>query len=122
MSATFTKESENLFVVSIDGILTFDDLKKIENKGLQDFKLEVDIKLLVLAQNFSGWSKEGNWGDLIFFYEVDPKIDKIAVVTQGKWKDEMLMYLGAGRRQAEVKIFFEDEEDDARDWLQSENE
>ena len=122
MSVTLTKESENLFVASVDGILTFDDLKKLENKGRQDFKLEVDIKLLILAQNFSGWGKEGNWGDLTFFYEVDPKIDKIAIITQGKWKDEMLMFLNAGRRQAEVKFFFEDEEDDARDWLQGDNE
>ena len=119
MSATLTKESENLYVVSVDGILTFDDLKKIQNKGRQDFKLDIDIKLLVLAQNFSGWGKEGNWGDLTFFYEVDPKIDKIAVITQGKWKDEMLMFLNAGRRQAEVKFFFEDEEDDARVWLRN---
>jgi len=37
-------------------------------------------------------------------------------------KDKMLMYLGAGRRQAEVKFFFYDEEKDARDWLGSENE
>ncbi len=121
MSITFEKETDGLFVVCIEGVLTFDDLKKIENKGRQDFKLEVDINLLVLAQNFSGWGKEGDWGDLTFFYEVDPKIDKIAVVTQGKWKDEMLMFLNAGRRQAKVKFFFEDEENDAREWLQSES-
>jgi hypothetical protein len=118
MSVTLTRETNNFFVISIDGVLSYDELKEIESKGRQDFKLEVDIKLLVLAQNFSGWGKEGDWGDLTFFYEIDSKLDKIAVVTQEKWKDEMLMYLGAGRRQAEVKIFFEDEEEAARSWLQ----
>jgi hypothetical protein len=118
MSVALTRETNNFFVISIDGVLLYDELKEIENKGRLDFKLEVDIKLLVLAQNFSGWGKEGDWGDLTFVYEIDPKLDKIAVVTQEKWKDEMLMYLGAGRRQAEVKIFLEDEEKDARDWLQ----
>jgi len=31
------------------------------------------------------------------------------------------MYIGAGRRKAEVEFFFYDEEKDARDWLQSKN-
>ena len=34
----------------------------------------------------------------------------------------MKMYLAAGRRKAEVEFFFEDEAEDARDWLQSESE
>ena len=122
MSVTLTKESENLFVASVDGILTFDDLKKLENKGRQDFKLEVDIKLLVLAQNFSGWGKEGDWGDLTFFHEYDPHIEKIAVIAEDKWKDQILMFAGAGRRQASVEFFLPDEEEDARDWLGNENE
>ena len=55
-------------------------------------------------------------------YEYDPYIEKIAVVAEANWKDEMLMYLGAGRRQASVEFFFYDEEKDARDWLKSESE
>ena len=47
--------------------------------------------------------------------------EKIAVVAEANWKDEMLMYLGAGRRNAEVKFFFYDEEEAAKVWLQSEN-
>ncbi len=55
-------------------------------------------------------------------HEYDPYIEKIAVVAEANWKDQMLMYLGAGRRRAEVKFFFYDEGEDARDWLQSESE
>jgi hypothetical protein len=44
------------------------------------------------------------------------------VVADEKWEDQILMYLGAGRRQAEVEFFFTGEEQEARDWLQSENE
>ena len=38
------------------------------------------------------------------------------------WKDEILIFLGAGRRQAQVEFFFDDEAEDARDWLGSESE
>ena len=52
----------------------------------------------VLAEEFSGWGKEGDWGDLTFMHEYDLYIGKIAIVGDEKWKDQILMFLGAGRR------------------------
>ena len=54
-------------------------------------------------------------------YEHDPFIEKIAFVGEEKWKDQILMFLGAGRRQASVEFFFSDEAEDARDWLSGES-
>jgi len=122
MSMTFTKESDSLFVIKLQGILTFEDLKEVESKAREGIDRSQKAKLLVLAEDFTGWGKEGDWGDLTFMHEYDPYIGKIAIVAEDKWKDEMLMFLGAWRRQAEVKIFFEDEAEDARDWLQGDNE
>ena len=121
MSITFSKESDDLFVVRVKGVLEFDDQKQVESKASEGIDRSGKVKLLVLAEGFSGWGKEGDWGDLTFMHEYDPFIEKIAVVADEKWKDQILMYIGAGRRQAEVEFFFPDEEDDARDWLQGEN-
>ena len=122
MSVTVNKESDNLFVINVQGVLTFGDLKEVENKISEGIDRRQKTKLLVLAEDFTGWGKEGDWGDLTFMHEADPHIEKIAVVAENNWKDQMLMYLGAGRRQAEVKFFFYDEEQDARNWFQSESE
>jgi hypothetical protein len=122
MSVTFTKESDDLFVISVQGIFTFEDLKEVEKKASEGIDCSLKTKLLVLAEDFTGWGKEGDWGDLTFMYEYDPNIEKIAVVAEANWKDQMLMYIGAGRRQAEVKFFFYDEEKDAREWLKSDSE
>ena len=119
MSATFLKESENLFVIRIQGTLTFEDLKEVQNKARAEINRKV--KLLILAEQFSGWGKEGDWGDLTFMYEYDPYIEKIAIVADQKWRDEILMFVGADRRQATVESFLNDEEKDARDWLQSDS-
>ena len=121
MSMTFIKESDDLFVINVQGVLVFEDLKEVESKASEGIDRSGKVKLLVLADQFSGWGKEGDWGDLTFMYEYDGYIEKIAVVANEKWKDEILMYLGAGRRQAQVKFFFDDEAEDARDWLQSES-
>ncbi len=122
MSITFTKESDDLFVISVQGVLTFKDLKEVENKASEGIDRSGKVKLLVLAEQFSGWGKEGDWGDLTFMHEYDPYIEKIAVVSDEKWRDQILMFLGAGRRQAPVEFFLPDEEKDARDWLKSDNE
>jgi hypothetical protein len=120
VSVTLTEESENLFVFRIEGIFTFDDLKEAQSKARAQIDSGRKVKLLVLAQQFSGWGKEGDWGDLTFMYEYDPHIEKIAVFANEKWKGEILMFVGAGRRQAAVE-FFPDEEA-ARDWLGGESE
>ena len=122
MSMTFTKESDGLLVISVQGVLTFDDLKEVEKICHKEIVDGDKVRILLLAEEFSGWGKEGDWGDLTFMYEHDPYIEKIAVVAEGKWKDQLLMFIGPGGRQGEVEFFFEDETEDARDWLGRESE
>ena len=118
MSVSFTKESEDLFVVSLEGLLTFNELKKFQNYISAEIDHGRKFKVLVLAENFSGWAKEGDWGDLEFLHEHDPYIQKIAVVTSEKLKDWLLTFLLAGMRKASVKYFPLDEAKKARIWLE----
>ncbi len=119
MSVIFTKESEGLFVINVKGSFTFNDQKEVENRARAEIDRAQKTKLLVLAEEFSGWGKEGDWGDMTFMYEYDPYIEKIAVVADEEWKDQILMFVGAGRRQASVEFFFTGQEQDAREWLLS---
>ena len=66
MSVTLTEESEGLIVVQIKGIFTFEDLKEVQNKGRDQIDRSGKVRLLILAEQFSGWGKEGDWGDLTF--------------------------------------------------------
>ena len=120
MSVTFSKESENLFVTNIQGTLTFDDLMEVQNKARTEIDRSKKAKLVILAGQFTGWGEEGDWGNLTFMYEYDPYIEKIAIVADQKWREQILMFVGAGRRQATVE-FFPDAEELARYWLKSES-
>jgi hypothetical protein len=122
MSVSFYKEAEDLFVLSLEGLLTFKGLKEIENKVSTAFDRSRKIKLLLLAEEFSGWAKGGDWGNLSFMLEYDPYVQKIAVVTSEDWKDRLLIFLGAGMRKASVEFFPADEKEKARDWLQRQTE
>jgi hypothetical protein len=120
VSATFSKESENNFVVHLQGTFTFEDLNGIQNKTRAEIDRSQRVKLLILAKQFSGWGEEGDWVDLTFMYEYDPCIEKIAIIANQRWREQILMFVGAGRRQATMK-FFLDAKECARDRLKSES-
>ena len=117
MSATSTKESESLFVIRIAGLFTIQDQNAIEAKLRNEIDRNLKTKLLILTEEFKGWDKQGDWGDLSFMYEYDACIDKIAIVTESQWEEQVHMFIGAGRRQAVVELFDVDEEQEARKWL-----
>jgi hypothetical protein len=56
---------------------------------------------------------------MTFFFEHDKHMEKIAVVANDKWKDQLLMLLGAGMRQAAVEFFPDSGEEAARGWLRN---
>ena len=118
MSISFNKESEDFLLIHVTGILKYSDQEEIERLGRIHIDRSMRVKILVIATQFSGWGKGGDWGDLRFMHEYDPYIEKIAVVGDEKWKEQVLMYLGAGMRQASVAFFPSSQGQDARDWLQ----
>jgi len=117
MSVIISKELSHCLVVTVSGIFLYKDLEAVQNAAKEMLKSGVKVNCLVLAQQFRGWGKEGNWGDLTFMYENDPLIGKIAVVAEKSRQVELLMFLGGGMRQAAVKYFFPDQEQEARAWL-----
>ena len=117
MSATISKESKDFVVITIKGVFMYQDMKAIEDTAQDILPIGDKINCLILAEKFTGWGKDGDWGDLSFMYKNDQFIGKIAIVADEKRRDEFLMFLGAGRRQAIVRFFCSDEQGKARSWL-----
>lgn len=111
------KEPSGLYVLRISGVFTDDRRKAMETAGRAEIDRRSKIRILVLADGFAGWGKEGDWGDIRFMLEYDPFIEKIAVVADGKWRDKILMFLAAGYRRAAVEFFPSGQEGKAREWL-----
>lgn len=117
MGVTYAKEPSGIYAIRLSGIFTNQERKEMENAGRAMIDRSEKIRVLILAEGFSGWGREGDWGDLTFMLEYDPYIEKIAVVAGEQWRDKMLMYLGAGYRKAAVEFFPLGQEDKARAWL-----
>lgn len=117
MGVTGEKEPSGLYILRMSGVFTNQDRKGLEQVGRAEIDRHSKIRILILADGFTGWGKEGDWGDIRFMLEYDPYIEKIAVVADEKWRDPFLMYLGAGHRKAAVEFFPSGEESKARQWL-----
>lgn len=114
MGASTMIEPSGLFVIRLSGTLTVEDRNAVEKFGREHIDRGTQIKVLILAEDFSGWARQGNWGDLTFMLEYDRFIEKIAVVASEQWRDRMLLFLGAGLREASVEFFSIGEENLAR--------
>ena len=117
MSVVFSKEDDRVLSVTVEGVLSHPDMKTLETKISEAIDRKNKSNLLLVAKKFEGWGKNGDWGSLEFMFEHDPYIDKIAVVTSEKWKDQISMFINADLRKAKVEFFQIDEEQNARSWL-----
>ena len=116
MAVTGEKDASGLYILRISGVFTNQDRKAMEAAGRAEIDRSSKIRILILADGFAGWGKEGDWGDIRFMLEYDPYMEKIAVVADEKWRDPFLMYLAAGHRKAAVEFFPSGEVGWARKW------
>ncbi|MCU0809014.1 MAG: STAS/SEC14 domain-containing protein [Candidatus Contendobacter sp.] len=78
-----------------------------------------EVRILIQLENFAGWEPGDQWGDVSFFFRHDHDIERIAVVGEPRWQDEMQVFLFADYRQAEARFFPETDLELARAWLMS---
>ena len=73
-------------------------------------------RLLILIEDFEGVAKEGDWGDVSFQMRHDDAIERIAIVSDPKWRDASLLFTGEGVRRVSIRHFLPAELDQARAW------
>ena len=115
MPASIQHESGNLFRVRISGVLHQAELKDVQAVAVREIARLGTIKLLFVLEQFEGWERDTDWGDLAFYAAHDKDIERIAIVGDEKWRDEGLAFAGGGLRKAAVRFF--PTADQARAWL-----
>jgi hypothetical protein len=117
--STVQREVGDLYVLQIGGVLDRTTTDLIQTFCVQDIARGVHLKMLIILNNFHGWRRGDDWGDIDFFSRYEAGIARIAVVGEEQWKTPSLMFLGAGHRSGEVRYFASGQETAARRWLAS---
>ena len=117
MGVTIQQEEGNLRVLRITGLLRKSEMDAALAAEARKWGPGARIKALVLAEDFEGFERGADWGDITFLVKHDHQIDRIAIVADPKWEVETLTFAGAGFRQGQVKFFPLNQVAQARTWL-----
>lgn len=117
MPFTIIDASGPIVSAKISGELSKSEVNQIQAAAIEAIRRCGKISALFILENFRGWSREGDWGDIQFLIEHDKDIAKIAVVGDEKWKDLVAGFLAKGFRQAAVEYFLPSDSAKARAWL-----
>jgi SpoIIAA-like len=121
MPITAIDVSGPIISAKISGELTKSEVSQIQAAALEAIRRCGKISALFILDNFQGWKREGDWGDVSFLIEHDKEIAKIAVVGDEQWRDFVYAFLAKGFRGAEVEYFLPANLASARAWLEGDN-
>ncbi len=117
MGVTIEREEGNLRVLRITALLRKSELDAALATEANQWRPTTRVKVLVIVENFKGWERGADWGDVTFFETHGDQIDKIAIVADPQLETDLLMFAGAGFRRAPVKFFSANQLALARAWL-----
>jgi hypothetical protein len=118
MAILIETEINGLLNVRISNLMTGEDMIQCQEAIISAIKLYGTIKGLMILDAFKGWEKSEAWKDVSFFSENEKKIEKIAVVGDLNWRDDMFAFLGGPFRSAPIEFFNPSQEPEARTWLE----
>jgi hypothetical protein len=116
MSAEIVNISPNILTLKVSGKLTQSEFAAAQYQAADILRKGGKKHMLVIAHDFHGWGK-GDWGDLSGQAALDPFIDRIAIVCERKWKDEVLLFAGKGIRRVAIEYFPPADLANAQAWL-----
>jgi hypothetical protein len=117
MAFTIIDTSGPIISATISGELGKSEVTQMQAAAVDAMRRFGKISALFILDNFRGWKREPDWGDVTFLTEHDNDIIKIAVVGDEEWRDLVYAFLAKGFRQAEVEYFLPGDLAKARAWL-----
>ena len=121
MAFTILAASGPVISATISGELNKSEVSQMQAAALEAIRRCGKISALFILEDFQGWKRAGDWGDVSFLTEHDQDIAKIAVMGEDKWRDPIYAFLAKGFREAEVEYFLPEDLAKARAWLEADN-
>ena len=117
VSVEIIEHSGSTLTARISGKLTQPELAALQDAAGDILKEHGKTRLLILTDDFDGWERGGDWGNLSFSVEHDKHIEKMAIVGEKKWEDLALLFTSKGLRRFPIEYFQPADIVKARAWL-----
>ncbi len=117
MVADISAFESGVLTVKLSGQLTESVLADIQDAAAEIIQEHGRVRVLVSAEAFTGWGRDGSWDDFSFQEKYDPYIEKMAIVGDPRWKDLALVFSNQGLRRFPIEYFLSSDLLRARAWL-----
>lgn len=117
MGAEISSVDGRVVTLRVRGRLTQRELAAIQAETAGIIGTAGKIRILVLAQDFTGWEKGGTWSDFSFQMNHDDDIERMAIVGDEQWRDLTLLFTSQGMRPFPIEYFPPARLAEARAWL-----
>jgi hypothetical protein len=105
--------------IRLTGLMQIADQEALQALACDLIEQGKKVKVLAIAENFQGWERKDDWGDVGFLMEHGDDIVKMAIVGDERWKEEAFLFVGKGLRRTEIEFFPSDARSEAECWLRS---
>jgi hypothetical protein len=105
--------------VRVSGVMKLTDQQSLQTAGLELIAQGRKVRLFVTFEDFEGWEKGVDWGDIGFLMAHGDDIAKMAIVGDERWKDQIFAFVGKGLRTTEIEFFPPSSMTEAGSWIQA---
>ena len=112
--------ADGIASIRIAGVLDGPAVSDLQAQLREAVRLRPKLRVLLRAEEFSGWGTDVDWNDLsfqVFQDAIDPHIERLAVVVDARWRDAVLVFLGGDLRPFPIACFTPTESVRALAWL-----
>jgi len=117
MPINVKKEIDNLVVFTVSGQLDMTEYINAQQLVMVGGGQPEKFRVLILLDNFTGWAPDKGWGDVSSAEQVDPHIERLAIVGEPQWEGMVSAFTLKGLRPFPIEYFKTGDESRAREWL-----
>jgi hypothetical protein len=112
-----SQTDDALVHVRLTGVMQLADQTTLQTRAKQWIDRGLKPRVLAVIENFQGWQKGVDWGDVTFLSTHGDDVAKIAIVGDPQWKDQAFMFLAKGLRATQIEYFAPSARAEAEAWI-----
>ena len=113
------REEGNLLVGEFRGVMTRAEFDECIRRAEESIRRQGKIRILIVLEDFGGWQRGADWGDVSFALEHDQDVERMAIVGDERWKEDAFVFTAAPFRTTQIEFFPHARLDAARAWVKS---
>ncbi|MDH4023764.1 MAG: STAS/SEC14 domain-containing protein [Gammaproteobacteria bacterium] len=117
MAFSLTSRAGSYLEVSVSGVMTVADMRKIQDLATAIIAGGDRPSGLVLLDGFQGWSADNDWNDISFLTSHGDEISRVAFVGDERWRDQVYLFTARGLRATSIEYFALAQLQEARAWV-----